>query len=200
MEIIECKQGSEYWAKCRCGSIGGSSIATAIAGGKGKTRKTLMYRMVAEILTGTKFDSYSNADMERGVELEPDGRALYELIADNAVDQVGLVRTTPHKHSSPDGLVDSYGMIEIKCPRPSTHVETIDRMKVPPQYVKQIQWGLSICEREWCDFVSFCPEIVDRPILIVSAQRDEKLIKELHEGADKFITEMLKIVNKVKGV
>jgi len=198
VEKINLVQGSDAWHRCRVGSIGGSSIATAVAGGSGKTRKTLMYRMAAEIATGTKFDSYTNVDMERGVALEPDCRRLYEFIKDVDVEQVGSIRTEAHKHVSPDGLCVDDGMIEIKCPRSSTHVETIDRMQVPAQYRKQIQWSLSITGRQWCDFVSYCPEIEDKPIVIIRMTRDEKLIQALAEGADKFIAEMLEIVKKIK--
>ena len=105
-----------------------------------------------------------------------------------------------HKHYSPDGLVNHDGMIEIKSVIPSVHVETILSDNVPAAYRKQIQWGLHICERKWCDFVSYSPLITDKPIWIKRVYRDEKLIKELDEGADKFIEEMLELVEKIKGV
>jgi hypothetical protein len=103
-----------------------------------------------------------------------------------------------YKHYSPDGLVGDNGMIEIKCVIPSVHIRTILDDKVPAEYVKQIQWGLSICERDWCDFVSYCPEVIDKPLWIIRMDRDEKKIKELHEAADTFIEEMLEIVERIK--
>ena len=103
-----------------------------------------------------------------------------------------------YKHYSPDGFVGDDGIIEIKCVIPSVHIETIIKGKIPAAYRKQVQWGLSICEREWCDFVSYSPTIIDKPIFVIREKRNEKLIKELHEGADKFIEEMLSIVNKIR--
>ena len=105
-----------------------------------------------------------------------------------------------HKHYSPDGLVRDDGMIEIKSVIPSVQVETILSGKVPAAYRKQIQWGLHICQRKWCDFVSYSPLIACQPIFIIRVERDEELIKELDEGADKFIDEMLELVEKIKGV
>jgi hypothetical protein len=105
-----------------------------------------------------------------------------------------------HKHYSPDGLVGDDGMIEIKSVIPSVQCETILSGKVPAAYRKQIQWGLHICQRKWCDFVSYSPLITDHPLFIVRVERDEKLIAELAEGADKFIDEMLELVEKIKGV
>ncbi len=103
-----------------------------------------------------------------------------------------------HKHVSPDGLVNDDGMVEIKCVIPSVHVETIISEKVPSAYWKQIQWGLHICQRKWCDFVSYSPTVVDMPIWIKRVYRDEKLIAELDEAADQFILEMLAVVEKIR--
>jgi len=196
--ITEFDQLSEEWEQARLGSIGGSSIGTVVSSGTGRT--TLLYRFAGEILSGQKYESYSNDFMRRGIQLEPEARSYYAMLNDKYVWQVAMVKSDePYKHESPDGLVGDDGKIEIKCVIPSTHVETIIKGKIPSQYRRQVQWGLHICEREWCDFISYCPEIVDKPIYIIRAKRDEKLIKELDEGANKFIKEMLDIVKKVKG-
>ena len=104
-----------------------------------------------------------------------------------------------HKHYSPDGLVDDDGLIEIKCTIPSVHIETCILGKVPAQYHKQIQWGLHICQRQWCDFVSYSPTVKARPIWIKRVKRDEKLIAELDAGADAFIKELQDVVSKIRG-
>jgi hypothetical protein len=75
-------------------------------------------------------------------------------------------------------------------------VETIDMNRVPPEHIKQIQWGLQ--ERQWCDFISYCPAVSDAPIWIKRVYRDEKKINELNALADKFIKQMLAVVEKIK--
>ncbi len=205
MKILECAQMTDEWFAARIGSVGGSSIASVVAKGEGKMRKNLLYRLVGEILSDVKYEGHSNADMLRGIEQEPDARNMYEFVTGNKVKQDGLIKPKivlmedENKHYSPDGLVYHYGMIEIKSVIPSVHVETILSDKVPAAYRKQVQWGLHICERKWCDFVSYSPLITDRPIWIKRVHRDEKLIKELDGGADKFIEEMLLLVEKIKG-
>ena len=92
MEIIECDQLSEEWYSARIGSIGGSSISAVVAKGEGKMRKSLLYRLIGEILSGVKYEGYSNADMQRGIEQEPDARNMYEFITSNEVKQIGLVK------------------------------------------------------------------------------------------------------------
>ena len=204
MEIItDCEQGSERWHFLRIGSIGGSSIAAVVAKGRkkgepSKGRKSLLYRLIGEILSGVKYEGYSNADMIRGLEQEPDARRMYEFVTDTLVDQVGIVKESDYKHYSPDGLCDNDGLIEIKSVIPSVQVETILSNKVPAAYRKQIQWGLHICQRQWCDFVSYSPLITSRALLVIRVERDEELIKRLDEGADQFVAEMLTLVNKIK--
>jgi len=197
-EIIECDQLSDEWMEHRIGSIGGSSIASVVAGGQGKMRKNLLYRLAGEILTGSKYEGYRNADMDRGIEQEGEAREIYQFITENEVTQIGLVKHSEHKHYSPDGLIDPEGMIEIKCQVPSVHIEMIDTGKIGNQYTKQIQWGLSICERQWCDFISYSPLIIDKPVWIKRFTRDEDLIKELHEKSNGFIDQLEKLVAKIK--
>lgn len=194
MEILNCDQRSDEWFRARLGSIGGSSIADVMSGGAGKTRKTLMYRLAGEILSGQNYVGHQNADISRGVEQEPEARSLYELVTGYSVQQVGLIKEDEYRHTSPDGLVDPDGMIEIKCTIPSIHIEYIINGVVPAAYRKQVQWGLAITGRQWCDFISYSPTVSVEPIWIIRAGRDEKLIGELREGAKKFIAEMMAIV------
>jgi hypothetical protein len=202
MEILTCDQLSDEWFEARIGSIGGSGIASVVAKGQGKMRKNLLYRLAGEILSGVKYESYSNADMERGIEQEQAARDMYTFVTGNVCEQVGLVKKTAHKHYSPDallGLSDIDGVLEVKCTIPSVHIETIVKDEIPAEYRKQCQWGLFICDCDFVEFVSYSPLIIDKPILIIRRGRDAKLIAELDEGADKFITEMLELVERIKG-
>lgn len=199
MEIIKCDQGSDEWFEARVGSIGGSTISSVVAGGQGKMRKNLMYRLIGEILSGVKYEGYSNQDMERGILEEPDARNLYEMMRDVEVEKIGLVKATDHKHFSPDGFIGTDGIVEIKSAIPSIHVERILTDKIEGNYIKQMTWGLHVCERKWVDFVSYSPLIADRPLWVKRYEWDEKLIKQLNEGADKFIGEMILLIKKIKG-
>lgn len=198
MEIYNCEQYSPEWYALRLGSIGGSNISDVVAGGKGKMRKNLMYRLTGEILSGQNYEGYSNAHMERGIEQEPEARAMYEFATGYEVEQIGTVKEGNNKHYSPDGLVGKTGIVEIKCVIPSVHIETIHTEKIDGGYYKQIQWGLFICQRDWADFISYSPLVIDIPIWVKRFSRDPETIKELNEGADKFIQEMALTIRKLK--
>ena len=198
MEIINYAQGSDEWFSARIGSIGGSSISSVVAGGQGKMRKSLLYWLAGEILSGVKYEGYRNTDMDRGIEQEADARRVYEMEREVEVQQVGLIKLDEFRHCSPDGLVGTDGMIEIKSTIPSVHIETIDTDKIDGEYIKQIQWGLFITQRRYCDFISWSPLVADYPIWIKRVERDEKLIKDLNDGAEKFIDELKSLVLRIK--
>lgn len=198
METFDCEQGSKEWFDLRIGSIGGSSIGAVCAKGEGKSRKSLLYRFAGEILSGEKYEGYQNHHMERGIALEPEAKRLYAFKTGRDVVNVGLKRLEPHKHCSPDGMIEPDGTIEVKCVIPSVHIETIDSDKVPAAYVKQVQWNLFITKSTWCDFVSYSPTVLDIPIWIITVERNEKLIKQMNEEADRFIEDLKVLVEKIK--
>lgn len=204
MEIFTCEQLSDEWFNLRLGSIGGSSIATVCASGRGggpsKTRTALLYRLAGEILTGVKYEGYQNGHMQRGIEQEPDGRTLYEFMTGHEVKQIGLIKMSEYLHAAPDGLIGEDGVWECKSVIPSVHIETIIKDEIPAEYRKQCQWELFVSGRKWVDFTSYSPLVIDKPILIIRRERDEKLIQTMKDEAKLFVEELLSIVKKIRGV
>jgi putative phage-type endonuclease len=189
-------QGSEEWKKARCGSLGASRVADAIARTKtgwGASRANLMAELLVERLTGTPTDGYISAAMQWGMDHELDARVAYEFRADAGVTEVGII---PHpkirwSHASPDGLVDKDGLVEIKCPQSSTHIETLLGAKVPGSYVTQMQWQLACTGKLWCDFVSFDPRLPESMRLFIErVHRDDEVIRNLEKQVTQFLIEL----------
>lgn len=201
MEIIkDVDQGTEEWHKLRFGWITASKFKDVIAGGAGKTRKSYMYQLASEILTEERAESYSNEYMEWGTQTEPQARAMYEFESGNTVDQVTFIRHGELKAGcSPDGLIGDDGLIEIKCPKTSTQIETFLSRKMPTIHNAQVQGQLWISEREWTDFVSFDPRINGASSYFCTrVYRDEKYISELAEKVKAFEIELLEMLEKLK--
>ncbi len=190
MIVHECQQNSPEWYAVRLGKVTASCFGKAIAGGQGKTRKTYMIQLIAERLTQEPQEGFSNAVMVRGQEIEPYAREYYELLNDVSIQEVGFVERNENIGASPDGLVGSEGLIEIKCPLPTTHILALIDDKVPTTHKPQIQGQLWVCEREWCDFVSYDPRVRQRPFFCERVYRDDAYIKELHIKIQMFIDEM----------
>ena len=199
MKIIDCIQGSEEWFTARLGKVTGTGFAKVLAKGHGKTRKSYMIQLAAERLTGLAQESYSNAAMEWGTEHEGEARARYEMVNDVSVLLAGFVELSDEIGISPDGLVDDEGLLEIKCPNSTTHIETIMSNNVPSQYIPQIQGGMWVAERQWCDFVSFDPRVTSMPYLCLRVARDQKYIDNLHAEVYQFLNELDGVIKRIEG-
>lgn len=196
----DIEQGSDEWHEMRLGYVTASRLKDVLAGGKGLTRNAYMMQIAAELLTGQKEESYSNSSMEWGTATEPQARAMYELNCMDDVEQVAFITHDTIKVGySPDGLVGVNGLIEIKCPKTTTHIETVLSGKMPTGHIPQVQGGLWISEREWLDFVSFDPRInSDKNFFCVRVYRDESYIKNLESEVIRFNDELNELLNKLK--
>ncbi len=196
-------QGSPEWDAVRLGLVTASNFAAATSNGRGnspsKTRKDYMIKLVAERMTGLPAESYSNKAMERGSETEQEARQYYEALNHVTVRQVGFIARDDDVGGSPDGLVGDDGMLEIKCPFPTTHIKYILADKMPAEYMKQVQGNLWVAgpKRNWCDFVSFDPRVKQRRYFCKRVLRDDAYIKELHIKIIMFVDEMKDMLNQL---
>lgn len=154
------EQGSPEWHAARVGKATASRVSDIIArtkSGPATSRANYMAEKVAERLTGVPYEGFQNNHMLRGIEQEPAARAAYEFFRDTDIELVGIVDhpTVPMSSCSPDGYVGEDGLVQIKCPMTSTHLETLVSGKVPGKYHTQIMWELACTGRAWCDFVSY---------------------------------------------
>jgi putative phage-type endonuclease len=157
------QQGSEEWADVRRGIVTASVIGKLITS---KTLKPadndesrgLTALLAAERITGYTDDTYMNSDMWRGVMEEPRARDYYSEHHAEAreIGFMVLEETWGTLGYSPDGLVGEEGLIEVKAPRSKTHLRTVLSGQVPAHHMAQLQAGLLVSGREWCDFISWC--------------------------------------------
>jgi putative phage-type endonuclease len=200
MQIIhDIEQGTEEWHNLRLAMPTASRFKDVLAKGSGATRKAYLYQLAAESITGLREDSYSNKYMEHGTETEPQARAMYELSTAQSVTQVAFI-----KHDfinigcSPDGLIGDDGIIEIKCPKTTTQIETYLSGKMPTCHIPQVQGQLWITERLWCDFISFDPRINgESSFMCVRVMRDDDYIKNLQSELVTFNNELNLLIEKL---
>lgn len=189
-------QGSPEWIAARLGKVTASRMADVLAKTKtgwGASRANYMAELIAERLTGIAADSYTNAAMKWGVETEPQARAAYQFHTDVEVEECGFINhgSIPMAGASPDGLVGSDGLVEIKCPNTATHIDTLLGASVPSKYLDQMAWQIICAGRTWCDFVSFDPRMP--PALRLFVVRYYPLAKaatELESAVIQFLAEL----------
>jgi putative phage-type endonuclease len=159
-------QGSDEWFISKLGKVSSSRIKDIMAktkSGISASRKNYMAELICERLTGQRTKHFTTKCMDDGKENEPFARAAYEAITCNIVKEVGFI---DHPYielsgASPDGLVSNDGLIEIKCPKTSTHLDTLLSKNIDDNYIYQMAWQMECTERKWCDFVSFDPRLPD---------------------------------------
>jgi putative phage-type endonuclease len=196
MRIIQCEQGTPAWYEARAGRVTASKISDLLAKTKtgwGASRQNYLADLVVERLTGTCVEGFSSPAMQWGKEKEPEARIAYQFFRDAEVQEVGFVLHPELDLSgcSPDGLVGSDGMVEIKCPSSATHIETLLGAGTPEKYLKQMQWQMRCCDRQWCDFVSFDPRLPTRMQLFVErVKRDDLAIAEIEAAVIIFLKEV----------
>lgn len=190
------EQRSPEWFAARLGKATASRVSDIIArtkSGWGASRANYAAELVAERLTGTPTERFSNAAMQWGTDCEPEARLAFCFRQDVDVMEVGFVDhpTLAMSGASPDGLIDADGLLELKCPNTSTHIGTLLGQSVPSKYISQIQWQLACTDRQWCDFASYDPRLPESMRLYVErVQRDDAMIAELETLVADFLAEI----------
>lgn len=202
MQIIrDIEQGSEAWLQLRLGVATASNFDKIITAG-GKESATLpkyALELATQCLLIAPEPSYKNEVMARGNELEPLARQAYQEETLQAVEEITMFKSDCGNFGfSPDGLLGDAGVIEIKCPLAITHAKYLLDNKIPTDYWQQVQGGLWVSGRKFCDFVSFNPNFKERSIFIIRVERDEAFIAELARLAQKTITMRDEILRQIK--
>lgn len=182
MEIFkDIEQGSQEWLDMRLGLITCSEIKAIRANGAGA--QTYINGLASERITGDPSSVFEgNKWTERGHELEPVARKIYEEKKGVTVDQVAFIKNLGFGFS-PDGLVLEYtadkihyrGAIEIKVKKPSDQISILRSKEIPKEHLDQLHGGLLCGELYFIDFVSYCPSL---PIFIKRLYRSD-CIKQL---------------------
>jgi putative phage-type endonuclease len=192
-------QRSIEWHQARLGHATGSRASDMLAGKDTQARKGYITQLVTERLTGQSQDFYTNADMQRGIEVEPVARAAYQA-SNELVDEVGFIKhpTILWFGASPDGLVGSDGLVEIKCPRSTTHLEYIQANKPPAKYIPQMLAQLSCTGRKWVDFVSFDNRFPEHlQLFVVRFQPSAEELEQFESKVKAFLSEVNNLMEQL---
>lgn len=194
-------QGTDEWMSIRQGKVGGSSSAALFVKGKsadglGAGAYTLAYEKAAEIMGLSAWEEswQGNEATERGNELEPFARQWYERTKFIQVTELGYITRDWLFGTSPDGLVGTDGMIEIKCPSGKEFIRVAETAKIKPEYISQMQWGLWITGRAWCDHLTFHPDAKVQSLIRI--HRDEAIMAMLDEKTEAFRQLVLDILTR----
>lgn len=200
------KQRTIGWFDARLGHLTASRLNDALdtlaKGGEGAKRKQYRLELISERLTGLQTDFFENAAMKWGTETEPYARSAYEAETGVIVEEVGFIKhpSIEWAGASPDGFVQD-GLIEIKCPTSTTHIQYLIADDVPEQYKNQMMWQMICTNRTWCDFVSYDPRMPEELRLFIKrfTPTNEELLAVTQKAID-FLASVDDIGKKLEDV
>ena len=189
MKIYDFEQLSDEWFQVRLGKFTASKAADLLMKETTVGYNNLINQIVYERLTSKSPETFTNNWMQRGTELEAEAIKAFELETFQKIRSVGFIEMDEWTGCSPDGLLNSDGLIQIKCPKFSTHIDYLLSRKVPSDYYKQCQFELMVTERKYNILMSYEPNL--KPF-ISKTERDEDLIQEIEYK----LNQSIKLVNE----
>lgn len=198
-------QGTDQWIAARCGLLTASEIGRILTPSlkavSNDKERAHVYEIAAQRLTQFVEPTYQSDDMVRGQWDEGEARQLYRETY-GAVREVGFITNDRWGFTlgySPDGLVGDHGLIECKSARQKHHVRAVVEMvaegTMPDEHVIQVQAGLLIAERQWCDFISYCGGM---PMVTVRVYPDPKVQAAILAAAGAFEERVRRVVARYR--
>lgn len=190
------EQRTDDWFSARIGKVTASRAADVMARtktGYGASRANYMAELICERLTGDRAEGFTNAAMAWGTATEPQARVAYSFLTDCEVEEVGFIDhpSIPMFGASPDGLVGSLGLVEIKCPSTATHIDTLMSETIPEKYRLQMHVQMMCTGRDWCDFASFDPRLpTDLQLWVSRVHRDAETVAMIEAEVSTFLAEL----------
>lgn len=203
----EMIQGSEEWAAARCGLLTASEmhliVTPTLKAASNEKERGHLYELLAQRITRYVEPSYVSDSMLRGQEDEISALFMYET-AYAPVERIGFMTNDKWGFTigySPDGLVAKNGQVECKSRNQKYQIRTlvdyVSADAIDPDFMVQVQTGLLVSEREWCDLVSYCGGL---PMATVRVLPDAKIQDAIIEAARNFEARLTLAQNKFNSV
>jgi hypothetical protein len=204
-------QHTDEWLKTRAGIITASVMKNLISKKTDKKTgevsyavpdteksKAYLFQLASERIYPDLIDNYQSYAMERGVLDEVDAFNLYSAKYEQ-LRTCGFVTNDEHGlilGYSPDGLTALHedGQMEAKSRDPKFQIETIFYDEMPDDFTIQVQTGLIVTRRKWCDFASYCGGAVMYRTRIMPDEVIQKAIIEAAIQAEAQINEIVATV------
>ena len=152
--------------------------------------------MAYERITGEPSAVFAgNEWTNRGHELEPIARDLYQQKTGHEVEEVSFIKNLGFGYS-PDGLIGLDGAMEIKAKQPQVQISILRSGEIPKEHLDQLDGGLLCSDRNWIDFIAYCPNL---PIFIkrVYAEERKAQLEKLNTLIEKYNKQIDDVVNQI---
>jgi hypothetical protein len=162
----EMIQGSDEWFAARRGLLTASEmhliVTPTLKAASNDKERSHLYELLAQRITQYVEPTYVGDAMLRGQEEELEAVLLYQQTYE-PVERVGFITNDKWGFTlgySPDAIVGADGLVECKSRKQKlqmqTYLEYVANNTIAPEFMIQVQTGLLVSERQWCDLISYC--------------------------------------------
>lgn len=204
VEVFDCEQRSEEWFALRLGTVTASVLSAVMSSSDEQRMRTkLLLMLAAEIMMKEPAETFCNAHMLRGIEMEPDAIAHYEFTRGIKTERVGFVQRTIRRVTgdlvvgcSPDALVGKDGLLQVKTMQPDNLVELIDSGRFPSEHKWQCHGEIFFTGRSWLDLEIFYKGFPIAPVFRI--ERNDALCRQIEDAVEKFYWDLNKLVERLE--
>lgn len=200
-------QGSTEWHAARCGLLTASEMRLIITPtlkiASNDKERSHLFELLAQRITRHVEPSYVSDSMLRGMDDEVEAVVQYGK-AYAPVRLVGFVTNDKWGFSigySPDGLIGDDGQVECKSRSQKYQIQTLcDYVSVDaidPDFMIQVQTGLLVTERKWCDLVSYCGGLHMATVRVMPDPVIQEAIVTAAEAFEKRLLDKMRIYESV---
>ncbi|MFA5875242.1 MAG: lambda exonuclease family protein [Candidatus Margulisiibacteriota bacterium] len=199
-------QKTDEWFSDRLGCVTASRVSCVMAKtktGESASRKNYMMQLLCERLTGKREESFTSSAMQRGVDLEPVARVMFEMGSNISVIESGFIK---HPNglmigASPDGLCDDDAILEIKCPNTAQYVDFLLSKKIPRDYELQMRLQMACANADHAWFVMY-DDRMPSYLQLTSKRLDRDIEEEkiMMEEIIRFLEELDELEIKVRQI
>ena len=197
--LHEVEQRSAEWFDARKGYLTASQFGdwlTKTGKVAEKAKLTAASKVLAEMAGYPDPPPFVNDDMQRGIDLEPTARRLFEDATLLEVREIGFATSVQgYFGCSPDGLVSDGGGLEIKIPRASKLIQYHENGELPEEYRAQVHGSMAVLGCRHYHFFAWHPEF---PPFSIRVEWDS-YTSDMLEGLKSYSNYFEGLVERMKG-
>lgn len=200
------EQRSDDWKKERYGKFTASEIHKLLGikalGIKalGETGKSFAIEKAIEELFGEMEENYISFDMQNGIDTEPLAFDKFKQLKSLEFLEVTNCNFFPlglHAGASPDGLVGTDAVLEIKCPKSTTFFKLVATNEIDAKYYAQMQMQMASTNRNKAYFFNYLIHEGIEYYHEIIIERNEEMIKKILDRLDEAIEIKKEYINLI---
>ena len=192
-----------HWFTARIGMLTASKMSDVLDvlknGKPGARRAKLLMNMLVERMSDVVQDNYVTPAMQWGIDHQAEAIAEYEVETGTIVaPEAFVIHPKIELGATPDGFVGNDGLLEVKCPTSTTHLQWIMDGDVPEQHMPQMAVQALCTGRAWVDFMSYDPRMPPKQRKFIRRWHpDISYLDNIKGAAERFLKELDELFEKV---